>query len=139
MVMNFLKIRKIHRKTSAPESLFFGKATNWRPTTLFTKESPEQMFSCEFCKVFKNTYFEEKMLLYRSSHRSHQKYSIKKLFLKISQYSQETQMFSYEYYKIFRSNYFEKHLRKAASVCISMNILKGIFPNISTAKFILKV
>ena len=53
---------------------------------------------------------------------------MKKLFLKITQYSQEntcgvffqqkevaTQVFSCEYCKIFKKTYFEEHLRTAAS------------------------
>ena len=53
---------------------------------------------------------------------------MKKLFLKITQYSQEntcgvffqqkevaTQVFSCEYCKIFKKTYFEDYLRKAAS------------------------
>ena len=68
---------------------FVDKVTNWRPATLFIKETPEQMFSSEFYKVCKNTYFVVKLLLYRSSHCSHQKWSIKKLFLKVLQYLQK--------------------------------------------------
>ena len=26
---------------------------------LFWKETPTQLFSCEYCEIFKNTYFEE--------------------------------------------------------------------------------
>ena len=26
---------------------------------LYLKETPAQVFSCEYCKIFKNTYFEE--------------------------------------------------------------------------------
>ena len=102
--MNFLKNSENSQENICTGVSSFSKFTNWRPAILYTKESPEQMFFCECCKVFKNTYFEEKMLLYRSSYCSHQKYSKKKLFLKISQYSQETQVFSCENYKVFRSN-----------------------------------
>ena len=52
----------------------------------------------------------------RSSHR---RSSVKKLFLKILQYSQETpvleSLFSSEHCKIFWSTYFEERLRTAAS------------------------
>ena len=45
--------------------------------------------------------------------------SVKKLFLKISQYSQATpvleSLFNSEYFEIFQSTYFEEHLRKATS------------------------
>ena len=44
---------------------------------------------------------------------------MKKLFLKILQYSQETavleSLFNSEYYEIFKSTYFEEHLWTAAS------------------------
>ena len=93
VTMNFLKNSKNSQENICTGVSFLGKVTNWRPATLYTKESPEQMFSCEVCKVFKNNYFEEKMLLYRSNCRGHLKHSIKKLFLKISQYSQETGVF----------------------------------------------
>ena len=52
---------------------------------------------------------------------SHHMYSIKKVLLRISQYSQEntcvgtTQLFSCEYYKIFKTTFFEEHLRTAVS------------------------
>ena len=36
------KLRKVHRKTSVPESLF-------------KNETLVQVFSCEFCEIFKNT------------------------------------------------------------------------------------
>ena len=38
--------------------LFLIKLQTWRPATL-SKETPTQVFSCGYCKVFKNTYFEE--------------------------------------------------------------------------------
>ena len=37
------KFRKIHRKTPVPESLF--------------KETLAQVFSCEFCEIYKNIFF----------------------------------------------------------------------------------
>ena len=40
------KFRKIHRKTHVPEPFF-------------KKETLEQVFSCEFCKISKNTCFRE--------------------------------------------------------------------------------
>ena len=42
------KFRKIHRKTPVPEP----KACNF-----IKKESLTQVFSCEFCKISKNTFF----------------------------------------------------------------------------------
>ena len=47
----FQKFRKIHRKTPAPESLF--------SFNFIKKETQRQVFSCEFCKVPKNTFFVE--------------------------------------------------------------------------------
>ena len=43
--MGSLKFRNIQRKTSVLESLF--------------NKVVAQMFSCEYCGIFKNTYFEE--------------------------------------------------------------------------------
>ena len=47
----FLKIRKIHRKTPVTKSCNFIK-----------KETLTQVFSYEFCKIFKITYFKERPL-----------------------------------------------------------------------------
>ena len=46
----FQKFRKFHRKTPVLDS-FFNKVAGKTPT---------QVFSCENCEIFKNTYFEEK-------------------------------------------------------------------------------
>ena len=53
----FLKI-KIRRKDLC-RSLFADKVAGLRSATLLKKESLEQVFSCEFRKIFKNTYFTE--------------------------------------------------------------------------------
>ena len=37
--------------------LFFNKVTGLRPATLFKKKTLAQVFSCEFCKITKNTCF----------------------------------------------------------------------------------
>ena len=50
----FLKLSKIHRKTPAPKSLF-NKIAGLRPVILLAK----QVLSCEFCEIFKNTFFTE--------------------------------------------------------------------------------
>ena len=42
------------------QSLFFNKVAGLRPSTLLKKEALAQVFSCEFCKIFKNTFFTEK-------------------------------------------------------------------------------
>ena len=41
------------------QSLFFNKVAGLRPTTLLKKEILIQGFSCEFCKIFKSTFFTE--------------------------------------------------------------------------------
>ena len=43
-------------KTPVPGS-FFNKVTGVRPTTLLKKETLAQLFSCEFCQMFKNIFF----------------------------------------------------------------------------------
>ena len=37
-------------------SLFFNKVADLKPATLLKKETPTQVFSCEFCEIFKNTF-----------------------------------------------------------------------------------
>ena len=39
------------------QGLFFNKVTGLMPATLFKKEALLQLFSSEFCKIFKSTYF----------------------------------------------------------------------------------
>ena len=56
------KFRKIHRKTLAQESLF-NKVAGLRPATLFKKETLAQVFSCEFCEILKNTFFDRTSLV----------------------------------------------------------------------------
>ena len=45
------KILKFHKETPVLESLFSKVSRN--------KETPAQVFSCEFCEAFKNTFFTE--------------------------------------------------------------------------------
>ena len=45
------KTHKFHKKTSVLQSLFNKVYKN--------KETPAQVFSCEFCETFKNTCFTE--------------------------------------------------------------------------------
>ena len=64
--------------------------------------------------------------LFLYSRSSHSRSSIKKLFLKIGQYSLENicagvksaQLFSSEYCEIFRNTYFEENLQTAASILL---------------------
>ena len=39
------------------QSFFFNQAAGPELCNFFKKETPKQVFSCEFCKIFKNTYF----------------------------------------------------------------------------------
>ena len=41
------------------QSLFFSKVAGLRSATLLKKETLEQVFSCEFCQISKNTFFTE--------------------------------------------------------------------------------
>ena len=41
------------------QSLFFTKVAGLRPVTLLKKETLVQVFSCEFCAIFKSTFFTE--------------------------------------------------------------------------------
>ena len=50
------KYRQYHRETPVLESLF-NKVAGLNPTTLLKRDS-KKVFSCEYCKIFKNTYFE---------------------------------------------------------------------------------
>ena len=52
------KFRKIRRKTPALESLIKWKC---RPSVLklYQKEASTQVFFCEYCEIFKNTFFGE--------------------------------------------------------------------------------
>ena len=96
-----------------------------------------EIFSCEFHKIFMNSFFIEH---FRSSH---QRCSIKKLLLKISQsvtgkhlcsslfliklqtfrpstLLKETpiQVFSFEYCEIFKGIYFEDHVQTSGCFCL---------------------
>ena len=41
------------------QSLFFNKGVDLRPATSLKKEILVQVFSCEFCEIFNNTFFTE--------------------------------------------------------------------------------
>ena len=64
---------------------------------------------------------------WKSFHRR-QSCSMKKLFLRISQYSQGKAVlespFNSEYYEIFKSTYFEEHLWTAASENVLLKLKK---------------
>ena len=69
------------RKTFESEFLF-NKVAGLQ---LYQKETLVQVFSCEYCGIFTNTYFETK--------------------------ETPAQVFSCEYYESFKNTYIEKHLR----------------------------
>ena len=52
-----LKISAKFRKTPLSES-FFNKVTSLRPVTLLEKETTEQLLSCEFREIYKNTFLQ---------------------------------------------------------------------------------
>ena len=58
---------------------------------MIKKETPAQVFSYEFCEIFKNTLFTE--------HRM----------------TTPTQMFSYEFWEMFQNTLFKEHLQTTAS------------------------
>ena len=53
------KFRKIHRKTPVPES--FNKVAGLSPESciFIREETLTQVFSCEFCEIFKNSFLTE--------------------------------------------------------------------------------
>ena len=53
------KFRKFHRKSSALESLFNKVAGLKALLKILLKRDSNTGVSCEICKIFKNTYFEE--------------------------------------------------------------------------------
>ena len=65
-------------------SLFFNKTTCLRPATLYKKRLV-QVFSCGFCKIFKNNFLTEHLRMLASQNMC----SIKKLPWKVYQNSQE--------------------------------------------------
>ena len=49
------------------QSLFFNKVAGLRPAALLKKETLAQVFSCEFCDIFKNTFFHRRPLVAAST------------------------------------------------------------------------
>ena len=89
-------------------------------------EPPTQVFCCKHCEIFKSTFFEEH-LRKAASEAVVQRCSVKKVFLKISQNSQENnrtrasflnkvkkealaRACSCEFYEIFTNTFFIEHL-----------------------------
>ena len=57
-IKNFLKFRNIHRKTPVLESRF-NNVAGLKTWNFIKNETPTQVFSYEYCEIFKNTYFDE--------------------------------------------------------------------------------
>ena len=57
MFLGVFTVINIHRKTPVLESLF-NKVAGLKACN-YIKETPTQVFSCEYYKIFKNTYFEK--------------------------------------------------------------------------------
>ena len=58
----FLKLRNNHRKISVSESLF-NKVTGLKACIFIKKDTPTQVFSYEYCKIFKNSFFMEHLFI----------------------------------------------------------------------------
>ena len=50
---------KVFLKISQYMESLFNKLETFRTATFFKKETPEQVFFCEYCEIFKNVYFGE--------------------------------------------------------------------------------
>ena len=59
----------LSRKTCVAEYLF-NKVAGMKVCIFIKKETPAQLFSCEYCEIFKNTYFEEWQMRTTTSDRS---------------------------------------------------------------------
>ena len=55
VLKNFTKFTRKHMHWS----LFFNKVVGLRPATLLKKENRTQIFCCELCEIFQNTFFTE--------------------------------------------------------------------------------
>ena len=55
VLKNFEKFTRKH----LCQSVLFNRVADLRPATLLKRAQMAQMFLCEFCKIFKNTYFTE--------------------------------------------------------------------------------
>ena len=70
VLKNFLKFIGKHLY----QSLFCNKVAGLRPATFLKKEALVQVFSCEFCEIFKNIFFIEtsgRLLLKGKISRTH--------------------------------------------------------------------
>ena len=55
----FLKISRYSQENTCVGVSFLIKLQALRPVTLLKRDSDTGFFSCEYCEIFKNTYFEE--------------------------------------------------------------------------------
>ena len=112
----------------------FSFRTSWKELIWCTNDP--NVHICIFCKRWSFTlgwFFPVSILNYylKKWRSSHLRCSIKKLFLKTSQYSQGKQekpvlesLFNLEYCEIFKSAYFEEHLRTTACENVFMKLRK---------------
>ena len=66
-------------------ALFTGKQLKACKKKLYQKETPIQVLSCEYCKIFKNTYFEEhlrRLILYLFLIKTRDDFASAKIFIK---------------------------------------------------------
>ena len=53
----FLKMSQNWQENNCVGVSFFNKVSGFSPAILWKKRTPTQVFSCEFCKMFEDTYF----------------------------------------------------------------------------------
>ena len=58
----FLKIFAKFKEKHLCQSLVFNKVAGLRPATLLKKKTLSQVFSCEFCEIYKNTFSTEDLV-----------------------------------------------------------------------------
>ena len=57
------------------QRLFFNEVVDLRPAALLKKKDLAQVFSCEFCEIFNNTFFTEHLRVTASDSMFYQKFS----------------------------------------------------------------
>ena len=65
----FLKFHKFHKISPVLGSLF-NKVAGLKACNFIKNRLPTQVFSCQICQIFKNTYLEEHLRTTASKHRS---------------------------------------------------------------------
>ena len=74
---------------------------------LSQRENLTRVFSCEYCELFKNMYFEKHLRTMASENTP-------------------TVMIFCEICEIFKNTYFEEHLQKIASICFTSKCNNGV-------------